>query len=115
MLVISRRKGQSVTIGDDIEVTVTQLHKGGVKLGIRAPRGLTVLRGEIREAILAANRTAASAPLSLPVTELAGAVPGAASGLLVPRRQPADARGRQPGDAPAGTGADDEARPGGEP
>lgn len=59
MLVISRRKGQRVTIGDEIELIVTEVHRSSVKLGIRAPRGLTVLRGEIRDAIEEQNRLAA--------------------------------------------------------
>ena len=59
MLVISRRKGQRVSIGDEIELVVTEVHRSSVKLGIRAPRGLTVLRGEIRDSIEEANRTAA--------------------------------------------------------
>lgn len=63
MLVISRRKGQRVTIGDDIELVVTEVHRSSVKLGIRAPRGLTVLRGEIRDSIEAANREAAESDI----------------------------------------------------
>jgi len=59
MLVISRRKGQRVSIGDDIELVVTEVHRSSVKLGIRAPRGLVVLRGEIRDSIEEANRSAA--------------------------------------------------------
>ena len=51
MLVISRRKGQSVSIGEEIELVVTEVHRSSVKLGIRAPRGMIVLRGEIRDAI----------------------------------------------------------------
>jgi carbon storage regulator len=60
MLVISRRKGQRVTIGEEIELVVTEVHRSSVKLGIRAPRGLTVLRGEIRDSIEEANRQAAA-------------------------------------------------------
>lgn len=59
MLVISRRKGQRIAIGDDIELVVTELHRSSVKLGIRAPRGYAVLRGEIRDSIEEANREAA--------------------------------------------------------
>lgn len=59
MLVISRRKGQRVSIGEEIELVVTEVHRSSVKLGIRAPRGLTVLRGEIRDSIEEANRMAA--------------------------------------------------------
>jgi carbon storage regulator len=60
MLVISRRKGQRVSIGDEIELVVTEVHRSSVKLGIRAPRGLTVLRGEIRDSIEEQNRLAAT-------------------------------------------------------
>ena len=61
MLVISRRKGQRVSIGEEIELIVTEVHRSSVKLGIRAPRGLTVLRGEVRDSIEEANRSAANA------------------------------------------------------
>src|SRR5688572_14337125 len=60
MLVISRRKGQRVSIGDEIELVITEVHRSTVKLGIRAPRGLTVLRGEVRDSIEEANRAAAA-------------------------------------------------------
>jgi carbon storage regulator len=79
MLVISRRKGQSVTIGDEIELVVTELHRSTVKLGIRAPRGLAVLRGEIRETIEEANRAAAASSVEAAVA-LAEALPAAPEG-----------------------------------
>jgi carbon storage regulator len=63
MLVISRRKGQSITIGDEIELVVTELHRSVVKIGIRAPRGTIVLRGEVRESIAQANQSAAESML----------------------------------------------------
>ena len=47
MLVFSRRKGQRILIGDDIEIVVTRVHRSSVKLAIRAPKHLTVLRAEI--------------------------------------------------------------------
>lgn len=61
MLVISRRKGQRITIGDEIELVVTELHRSTVKIGIRAPRGYVVLRGEVHDSIEEANRAAAGA------------------------------------------------------
>lgn len=63
MLVISRRKGQRVSIGDEIELVVTEVHRSSVKIGIVAPRGLTVLRGEVRDSIEEANRSAASSSI----------------------------------------------------
>ena len=64
MLVISRRKGQRVSIGEEIELVVTEVHRSSVKLGIRAPRGLTVLRGEVRDSIEEANRSAAQSSVA---------------------------------------------------
>ena len=57
MLIIARRKGQRILIGDDVEVVVTELSKGVVKLGVVAPTSLTILRGETKE-IADANRAA---------------------------------------------------------
>lgn len=47
MLVIRRRAGQAVRIGDEIEITVIETAGGTVKLGITAPRQIPVLRKEI--------------------------------------------------------------------
>ncbi|MDF3065125.1 MAG: hypothetical protein K0R38_726 [Polyangiaceae bacterium] len=57
MLIIARRKGQRILIGDGVEVVVTELSKGMVKLGIVAPTSLTILRGETKD-IADANRAA---------------------------------------------------------
>lgn len=48
MLVISRRPHESLFIGDDIEVELLEISPTQVKLGIRAPRQVPVLRKEIR-------------------------------------------------------------------
>jgi carbon storage regulator len=48
MLVIRRRAGESVFIGDDVEVSILEIVGSQVKLGIRAPREVPVLRSEIR-------------------------------------------------------------------
>jgi carbon storage regulator len=63
MLIVSRRKGQRIVIGHDIEVIVTEISKSTVKLGIQAPPQQTILRGEVHEAIERANRDAAEAAL----------------------------------------------------
>ena len=51
MLILSRRPGESVTLGDDIVVTVVSVNGNQVRLGINAPRELRVLRDEIYKAI----------------------------------------------------------------
>jgi len=59
MLVIRRRAGESVFIGDDVEIHVLEISATQVKLGIQAPRRVPVLRREIY-LTAAENRTAAS-------------------------------------------------------
>ncbi len=48
MLVLSRKIGERILIGDDISITVVRVAQGGVRLGIVAPSGLTVMREELR-------------------------------------------------------------------
>jgi len=48
MLVISRRAGESILIGEDVEIEVLETGSGRVKLGIKAPRAVPVLRNEVR-------------------------------------------------------------------
>ena len=49
MLVLSRRPGESIRIGDNIIVYVTQTKRGRVTLGIDAPHSISILRGELQE------------------------------------------------------------------
>ena len=58
MLIITRKKGQSIMIGDDIEITVSKLDDGSVKLGINAPKDMTILRKELYEEIKNENKAA---------------------------------------------------------
>ena len=51
MLVLSRQKDESIIIGDDVEVTIVDIRGGKVRLGITAPRDITVHRREVYEAI----------------------------------------------------------------
>jgi carbon storage regulator len=48
MLVISRRKGQRFLVGD-VEIVVLSTHRGSVKLGVKAPEAVLVLRSEVVE------------------------------------------------------------------
>ncbi len=51
MLVLSRTKDESIIIGDDIEITIVDVRGDKVRLGINAPRSISVHRKEIYEAI----------------------------------------------------------------
>ncbi|WP_346016313.1 carbon storage regulator CsrA [Cellulomonas endometrii] len=61
MLVLSRRVGERLVIGDDIVVTVIEVRSDGVRLGIDAPRSVSVHRAEVLEAVTAANVAASDA------------------------------------------------------
>jgi carbon storage regulator len=49
MLILTRRAGESLRIGDDVEVTVMAVHGLQVRIGIKAPRNVAVDREEIAE------------------------------------------------------------------
>lgn len=61
MLVLTRRTGERVLIGDDIEVTVLEVKGDSVRLGIQAPRETRIQRAEIVAAVENENRSAAQA------------------------------------------------------
>jgi len=51
MLVLSRQKDESIIIGDDVEVTIVDVRGNKVRLGITAPKNISVHRREVYEAI----------------------------------------------------------------
>lgn len=51
MLVLSRKIGEKIHIGDDIVIFVTRIGRDVVRIGIQAPKGVRVLRGELKEKI----------------------------------------------------------------
>jgi carbon storage regulator len=59
MLVLSRRSGESIKIGDDIVVTVVAIGMNQVRVGITAPAQVRVLREEIYRALEEENRASA--------------------------------------------------------
>jgi carbon storage regulator len=61
MLVLTRREGETFCLGDDIEIEILDIKPGIVRVGIRAPKDVRVLRSELVEAVAAANQEAAHA------------------------------------------------------
>ena len=61
MLVLTRRLGESINIGDDVKVTVVDIDGKQVKIGIEAPRDISIFREEVYERIKQENIRAASA------------------------------------------------------
>lgn len=59
MLVLTRKKGQSIMVGDEIEISVVEINGDAIRIGIKAPRDVSIYRREIYDAILEENIRAA--------------------------------------------------------
>jgi len=84
MLIVSRRKGQRIVLGHDIEIVITDISRSGVKIGIVAPNSLTILRGEVKDAVEQANRESLESSFAEPVSPAV-----LASSPIVPSAEPA--------------------------
>ena len=71
MLVLSRRAGERIQIGDQIEVTVVRIGPGVVRIGIEAPTEMTVLRDEVRQNLLVSANRASTRQSSAAAEEIA--------------------------------------------
>ena len=60
MLVLSRRAGERIQIGDQVEVTVVRIGPGVVRIGVEAPQQMQVLREEVRRRADNARESATS-------------------------------------------------------
>ena len=65
MLVITRRKDESLLIGDDIEIKIVKVGDGSVRLAISAPRDVTILRKEVFDRVKEENKEATSGDLDI--------------------------------------------------
>ena len=60
MLVLSRKLKQSLVIGDNVEITIVEIHGDQVRLAISAPKHISIFRKELYEEIQKANIAATS-------------------------------------------------------
>lgn len=60
MLVLTRKKGEVIKIGDDIEITIVAAKGEQVKIGITAPKNVEIYRKEVYEEIIAENQQASA-------------------------------------------------------
>ena len=65
MLIITRKEGESFLIGDNVEITITKIADGNVKIGIEAPKEMIILRKELYKEVESENRNSAKVDLSL--------------------------------------------------
>jgi len=81
VLVLTRKFGEQIMIGDDIVITIMETSGGAVKIGIEAPRGVRISRAEVLAAITAENQAAASTDPGTEISLLAalGALGAAAA------------------------------------
>jgi len=73
LLVITRKAGERICLGDDVTITVLDVAGSTVRLGVEAPADVRVFRHEVWEAVRAENRAAAETS----VDELPSRQPGA--------------------------------------
>jgi len=60
MLVLTRKVGEGIIIGDDIKLTIVEVKGGSIRIGIDAPRDKKIHRQEVYDRILEQNRAATS-------------------------------------------------------
>ncbi|MCD6526717.1 MAG: carbon storage regulator CsrA [Desulfuromonas sp.] len=60
MLVLTRKVGEGIIIGDDIKLTIVEIKGGTIRLGIDAPRSKKIYRQEVYDRIQEQNRAATS-------------------------------------------------------
>lgn len=58
MLVLSRKMGESIIIGDNIEISIVDIQGDNIRIGINAPKSIKIFRKEVYEEIQAENRRA---------------------------------------------------------
>ena len=63
MLVLSRKVGERILIGENISVTVVRITGGGVRLGVEAPSNMAVIRQELKDRLDAEQAAMPMAPL----------------------------------------------------
>ena len=65
MLILTRKLGESIAIGDDIKITFLDIKGKHIQIGVEAPKHISVHRGEIYEIIQEQNLQAAASDMKL--------------------------------------------------
>lgn len=65
MLVITRKQGESLLIGDNIEISIVDIKEGSVKISINAPRDISILRKELYVEVEKENKKAINVDLNV--------------------------------------------------
>ena len=70
MLILSRKIGEKIMIGEDISVSIIEVRGDQVRIGVDAPKTVKVFRQEVFDAILAENKAAAQSASVLPILDI---------------------------------------------
>ncbi len=73
MLILNRKEGESIKIGDEIEIEVISVSGSNVKIGIKAPREISIFRKELYDSIISENISASKINLEK-ISELKSAL-----------------------------------------
>ena len=60
MLILTRKLGESIIIGENVQISVVEINKNNIKLGINAPKEVTIYREEVFVKIREENKIASS-------------------------------------------------------
>ncbi len=72
MLALTRKKGESLVINNDIEITILEIRGDQIKLGVSAPKEVAIYRKEVHTQIQQENRKSADAQNAQALKELFG-------------------------------------------
>jgi len=81
MLILTRKEGESIRIGDNISIKIVSLDGQNCKVGVEAPRNISVNREEVYLKIKAENQTAATADTEFNFGSIADMLKGKETGI----------------------------------
>ncbi|WP_169973665.1 MULTISPECIES: carbon storage regulator CsrA [unclassified Campylobacter] len=70
MLILSRKEGESILLGNNIKITIAGISKSGVKVGIDAPKNMMILRSELADEVANENKQAINLASEIELSEL---------------------------------------------
>ncbi len=65
MLILTRKKNESIIINDNIEISIIGIEEGKVRIGINAPKDVKILRSEVLEKLIESNKEALASNVPL--------------------------------------------------